>query len=43
MTSLKQIAVSEKNYFRLKELGHAGDSFNDVITKILKEDEQDDI
>ena len=38
MTSakLKQIAVNESNYQALKELGHAGDSFNDVITQVLK-------
>jgi predicted CopG family antitoxin len=34
--SLKMIAVSEKNYLILKGLGRAGDSFNDVITEILK-------
>jgi len=33
--TLKQIAISQENYFKLKELGQAGDSFNDVITKIL--------
>lgn len=33
---LKQIAVNESNYKALKELGHAGDSFNDVITQVLK-------
>jgi len=35
--TLKQIAVSEENYQKLKDLGRAGDSFNDVITKILIE------
>jgi predicted CopG family antitoxin len=30
------IAVSEENYLTLKELGRAGDSFNDVITEMLK-------
>ena len=34
--SLKMIAVSEENYLILKRLGRAGDSFNDVITEILK-------
>jgi predicted CopG family antitoxin len=34
--ALKMIAVSEDNYFALKRLGHAGDSFNDVITQVLK-------
>lgn len=33
---LKQIAVDEGNYRALKELGQAGDSFNDVITQVLK-------
>jgi hypothetical protein len=32
---LKHIAVSEKNYFTLKRLGGAGDSFNDVLTEVL--------
>jgi len=32
---LKHIVISEKNYQLLKELGKTGDSFNDVITKIL--------
>jgi predicted CopG family antitoxin len=35
--SLKMIAVSEENYLTLKGLGRAGDSFNDVITEILKQ------
>jgi hypothetical protein len=35
--SLKMIAVSEENYLILKRLGRAGDSFNDVITEILKQ------
>jgi predicted CopG family antitoxin len=33
---LKRIVVSERNYFALKTLGHAGDSFNDVISKLLR-------
>jgi predicted CopG family antitoxin len=33
--SLKHITVTEENYQHLKNLGKAGDSFNDVITKIL--------
>lgn len=38
MTSnkLKQIAISEDNYNILKKLGGTGDSFNDVLTKILR-------
>lgn len=35
---LKLIAVSYENYYSLKELGKAGDSFNDVVTKLLKGD-----
>lgn len=35
LTNLKHIVVSEKNFQRLKDLGRAGDSFNDVITHIL--------
>jgi hypothetical protein len=31
------IAVSEKNYLALKKLGSAGDSFNDVLTEVLKQ------
>jgi predicted CopG family antitoxin len=33
---LKHITLSEKNYFALKNLGKAGDSFNDVVTEVLK-------
>jgi predicted CopG family antitoxin len=37
MTSirLKHIVIDEDNYAALKELGKAGDSFNDVLTEIL--------
>jgi predicted CopG family antitoxin len=38
--SLKMIAVSEENYLKLKGLGRTGDSFNDVITEILKQKQQ---
>ena len=34
---LRQIVVSETNYNELKHLGQAGDSFNDVIAKVLKQ------
>lgn len=34
--TLKQVAVDERNYFALKNLGKAGDSFNDVITDLLQ-------
>jgi len=33
---LRPIVVDEKNYLALKELGKAGDSFNDVITQVLR-------
>lgn len=33
---LKRIDVSEHNHLALKELGHAGDSFNDVVSKLLR-------
>jgi hypothetical protein len=34
--SYKTIAVSPTNYLILKDLGKTGDSFNDVLTPILK-------
>jgi predicted CopG family antitoxin len=36
LKTLKLIAVSEDNYLALKRLGSAGDSFNDVVTEVLK-------
>jgi predicted CopG family antitoxin len=36
LKTLKMIAVSEENYLTLKRLGSAGDSFNDVVTEVLK-------
>ena len=33
---LKRVVVSEHNYLALKRLGQAGDSFNDVISKLLR-------
>jgi predicted CopG family antitoxin len=33
---LKTIAISRDNYQILKNLGKAGDSFNDVITHLVK-------
>ena len=32
---LTTISVSQKNYLILKELGSTGDSFNDVLSRIL--------
>jgi hypothetical protein len=34
--TLRRIVVSEHNYFALKRLGYAGDSSNDVISKLLR-------
>ena len=36
---LRQIVVDEKNYEALRMLGHTRDSFNDVITRILRENQ----
>ena len=33
---LKNISVSERNYTALKNLGKAGESFNDVISDLIK-------
>ena len=33
---LKRIAVSEDNYLQLKECGKFGETFNDVVTKLLE-------
>ena len=38
---LKLIAVDEDNYKALQLLGHTPESFNDVITKILKRQNED--
>ncbi|MDQ3968818.1 MAG: antitoxin VapB family protein [Thermoproteota archaeon] len=34
--TLRHITVDERNYLTLKRLGNAGDSFNDVISRLLK-------
>jgi len=36
--SLKHIVVSEINYQAIKNLGKAGDSFNDVISRLLEKE-----
>jgi predicted CopG family antitoxin len=36
MSKRRHIVVSEENYSSLKRLGQAGDSFNDVVTEILR-------
>lgn len=33
---LKRIVISEHNYLALKKLGYAGDSFNDVVSRLLR-------
>jgi predicted CopG family antitoxin len=35
MQNLKHITVNEEVYQKLKNLGKAGDSFNDVLVRIL--------
>jgi hypothetical protein len=35
-SKLKRIVISEHNYLALKRLGYAGDSFNVVISKLLR-------
>ncbi len=42
ITKLKRIAVHETVYQKLKKLGNAGESFNDVIVKMLKEKEKEE-
>ncbi len=32
----KRIVISQHNYLALKRLGYAGDSFNDVVSKLLR-------
>lgn len=36
MNKLKHITVNQEVYQELKNLGKAGDSFNDVLVRILK-------
>jgi hypothetical protein len=33
---LRNISVSEVNYQKLRNLGHTGQSFNDVITELVE-------
>lgn len=35
-TKLITIAISQENYTILKSLGRTGDSFNDVISQLIK-------
>ncbi len=41
--TLKQIAISEENYQKLKTYGQAGDSFNDALTKLLIKGSNNDV
>lgn len=34
------ISLSHENYEKLKKLGNCGDSFNDVLTKILSKQQE---
>jgi predicted CopG family antitoxin len=36
-TKFRNIVISERNYNVLKDMGRAGESFNDVLTSVLKE------
>ncbi len=40
MIKLKHITVNQEVYQKLKDLGGAGDSFNDVLVRILAKAEQ---
>jgi len=37
---LRQIAIDEKNYELLRTLGHTPESFNDIITRVLEQNER---
>lgn len=36
MQKLRNIAVSQENYEKLRDLGKTADSFNDIVTKLLQ-------
>lgn len=36
-TKFRNIVISERNYNVLKDMGKTGESFNDVLTSVLKE------
>ena len=38
MKKFKHIVINEANYDALSRLGKAGQSFNDVLTQVLKEE-----
>ncbi len=37
---LKTIVLSEENYEKLKRMGSMGESFNDVLSKLLQKENQ---
>ena len=41
MIKLKHITVNQEVYQKLKDLGKGGDSFNDVLIRILAEAEKE--
>ena len=41
MIKLKHITINQEVYQKLKNLGKAGDSFNDVLIRILAEAEKE--
>jgi predicted CopG family antitoxin len=43
MCKYKNISISESNYKSLKKMGQAGDSFNDVLTKLLESEHNKDL
>jgi predicted CopG family antitoxin len=43
MNQYKNICISVGNYKSLKKMGQAGDSFNDVLTKLLEFKDRKDL
>ena len=41
--TLKTIALSKKNYDKLKELGFTGESFNTVVERLIKRVEESNV
>jgi len=41
MSKLTSISLSKENYDKLKRLGFAGESFNDVLTRVLENAKED--
>jgi len=40
--TIKQIAISEENYNKLKEFGKAGDTFDKALTNLIKESKNEE-